>query len=171
MRGAASHHDSSGGAFQPAVSASYSPAKSPPWLQLRVQRFYLLVAKTEWRHTSPVTFSRGAGELERDEPAPSGDAPSGRPRRRALHRQTLSRPCTGSAPTRESGTILLCKAAEEGPRRLRSSLAVLFVQLHQELVGAAQLAVMPLSRAAAGRAAVSDPMQRQEKILSLSCHC
>ena len=46
----------------------------------------------------------------------------------------------------ESGElILLCKAAEEGPRRLRSSLAVLFVQLHQELVGAAQLAVMPLS--------------------------
>ena len=46
----------------------------------------------------------------------------------------------------ESGErILLCKAAEEGPRRLRSSLAVLFVQLNQELVGAAQLAVMPLS--------------------------
>ena len=64
----------------------------------------------------------------------------------------------------ESGElILLCKAAEEGPRRLRSSLAVLFVQLHQELVGAAQLAVMPLRRAAAGRAAVSDPMQRPEK--------
>ena len=38
-------------------------------------------------------------------------------------------------------------SAEEGPRRLRSSLAVLFVQLHQELVGAAQLAVMPLSLA------------------------
>ena len=34
VRSAASRHDSSGGAFQPAVSASYSPAKSPPWLQL-----------------------------------------------------------------------------------------------------------------------------------------
>ena len=45
------------------------------------ERFHLWVAKTEWRHTHPVTFSRVAGELERYGPVPSGYAASGRPRR------------------------------------------------------------------------------------------